>query len=108
MNPEYCFDLMDGVCERDDKDCWFNHNLPPVESTEYKEAMKRKQQYLDKKAARTIYNFKRANPKEYEHLPPLPSVIDLPTSYLPIWGKIEDFPGGWPEEESSENMEEVD
>lgn len=51
---EYCFDLMDGICTRTSETCWFRHDLPPVNSEAYQEAVTRKEEYLRKKAIRKV------------------------------------------------------
>lgn len=50
-DKEFCFDHMDGTCGRGAR-CWFRHDLPPVDSKEYTEALQRKQIYLAKKQKR--------------------------------------------------------
>lgn len=52
-STEFCFDLMDNTCERTAETCWFRHDLPPVDSEAYKQAVERKEEYLREKASRT-------------------------------------------------------
>lgn len=54
IKPDYCFDHMDGNCTRDPDLCHYSHDLPSVDSEEYASVLVRKNEYLEKKANKSL------------------------------------------------------